>query len=92
MGSSDLPLYSGFMAIHLPHVARPRHKVTYLSPINQDPNKLETAETCMMELREMLIDSGLQDDTVLVVDERIYRLCVQVGMPEKQYLFLKGEW
>jgi hypothetical protein len=35
----------------------------------------------------MLIDSGLQNDTVLVVDERIYRLCVQVCIPIKLKLF-----
>jgi len=63
--------------------------VTYLSPINQDPNKSETAETCMMEMKQILIDSGLQNDAVLVVDERIYRLCIQVDMPEKQGLFFK---
>jgi len=78
IGNSDLPLYSGFMAIHLPHKNRPRHKVTFMPPINQDPNKLETAEECMRDMKKMLIDSKLQNDAVLVIDERIYRQCIQV--------------
>jgi hypothetical protein len=66
------------MALHLPNINRSRHKATFMPPINQDPNKLETAETCMMDIKQMLINSGLQNDAVLVVDERIYRLCIQV--------------
>jgi hypothetical protein len=78
LGKCILPLYSGFMATHLPHIIRSRHKVTFMPPINQDPNKLETAEVCMNEIKKMLIDTDLQSDAVLVVDERIFRLCVEV--------------
>lgn len=66
------------MALHLPYINRSRHKVTFMPPINEDPNKLETAEACMIEMKKMLIDNGLQNDAILVVDERIFRLCVQV--------------
>ncbi|CAF4553069.1 unnamed protein product, partial [Rotaria sp. Silwood2] len=78
LGENNVPLYSGFMAIHLPHTLRPRHKVTFMSPINNDPNKLETAEACMTEMKKILIDSGLQNNCILVVDERIFRLCIEV--------------
>jgi hypothetical protein len=78
LGKCNLPLYSGFMAIHLPHISRARHKVTFMPPINEDPNKIETAEACMNDIKTMLIDGGFQNDAVLVVDERIFRLCVEV--------------
>ncbi|CAM4964899.1 unnamed protein product [Rotaria socialis] len=78
LGINNLPLYSGFMATYLPHAIRPRHKVTFMAPINQDPNKSETAKECMVQMKKMLIDSGLQNNTVLVVDERIFRLCMEV--------------
>ncbi|CAF4092708.1 unnamed protein product, partial [Rotaria magnacalcarata] len=78
LGKNNLPLYSGFMATYLPHAIRPRHKVTFMAPINQDPNKSETAKECMVQMKKMLIDSGLQNNAVLVVDERIFRLCMEV--------------
>ena len=42
LGTYNLPLYSGFTAIHLPHTIRSRHKVTFLAPINEDPNKISS--------------------------------------------------
>jgi hypothetical protein len=78
LGEDNLPLYSGFMAIHLPHTIKSRHKVTFMSPINEDPNKSKTAESCMTDMKKNLIDSGIQKDAVLVVDEKIFRLCVEV--------------
>ncbi|CAF4958920.1 unnamed protein product, partial [Rotaria sp. Silwood1] len=78
VGKNNLPLYSGFMAIHLPHSTRPRHKVTFMPPIIEDPNKLETAEACLVEMKKLLIDNEIQNSAVLVVDERIFRLCTKV--------------
>ena len=87
LGQFNLPLYSGFMAIHLPNIIRPKHRVTYMPPIIEDPNKLETAETCMRDMKQMLVESGIQNDAVLVVDERIFRLCIQVCIPIKLHFF-----
>ncbi|CAF4252684.1 unnamed protein product, partial [Rotaria sp. Silwood2] len=68
---------AGFMAIHLPHTIKPRHKVTFMSPLNEDPNKLETAELCMTDMKKKLMESGFQKDAILVVDEKIFRLCME---------------
>ena len=87
LGQLNVPLYSGFMATYLPNVIRPRHKVTYISPINRDPNKLETAENCMVDMKQMLIESDVQKDGILVVDERIYRLCMKVCILRQLYHF-----
>jgi hypothetical protein len=40
-----------------------------------------------MNIKQMLIDSGQQNDAILIVDERIYRLCIQVFIPTKLQLF-----
>ncbi|CAF4865364.1 unnamed protein product [Rotaria sp. Silwood1] len=74
----NLPLYSGFMAMHLPHNNRSRHKVTFMTPINEDPNKIGTSKECISQMKKLLLDSGLQNDAVLIVDERIFRLCTEV--------------
>jgi hypothetical protein len=58
-----------------------------MPPINEDPNKLETAETCMMDMKQMIVESGVQNDAVLVVDERIFRLCIQVCILIKLHFF-----
>ncbi|CAF3090354.1 unnamed protein product, partial [Rotaria sp. Silwood2] len=78
LGTCNLPLYSGFMAIHLPHNNRSRHKVTFMTPINEDPNKIETTKECINQMKKLLLDSGLQNDAILIVDERIFRLCIEV--------------
>ncbi|CAF1468756.1 unnamed protein product, partial [Rotaria sordida] len=78
LGKCNLPLYSGFMAIHLPYNNRSRHKVTFMTPINEDPNKIETSKECINQMKKLLLDSGLQNDAVLIVDERIFRLCTKV--------------
>jgi hypothetical protein len=55
--------------------------------INEDPNKLETAEMCMMDMKQMLVESGVQNGAVLVVDERIFRLCIQMCILIKLHFF-----
>lgn len=51
-----------------------------MHPINDDPNQKDTAHACMLDLKRIVIDNGLQNDAILVVDERIFRLCIAVSL------------
>ena len=75
----SVPLLSGFFATYLPSQQRPLHTVAFLTPINDDPSAESTAEACLRSTKELLVDTGYQQEAVVVVDEKIYRSCVKVS-------------
>ncbi|CAF1624401.1 unnamed protein product, partial [Adineta ricciae] len=73
-----VPLMAGFFATYLGSEQRPLHTVSYLTPINEDPNSELTAEKCLDETKKLCVDTKYQKEGVLVVDEKIYRSCLKV--------------
>ncbi|CAF3933472.1 unnamed protein product [Rotaria sp. Silwood2] len=78
---ASIPMFSGFFATYMNAEKRPIHIVSFMNPINDDPNSQATAKKCMEETKEFFIDSKYQKEGVVVVDEKIYRSC----MKEKYY-------
>jgi hypothetical protein len=76
--NQSIPLLSGFFATYLQPQQRPLHSLAFLTPINDDPSSKSTAEACLLSAKEVLLDTNYQNETVLVVDEKIYRSCVKV--------------
>ena len=74
----SIPLLSGFFGRYLSAEKRAIHTILFMSPINEDPNALSTAKKCHDSTKRLLIDSMYQQETVLVVDERLYRSCMKV--------------
>lgn len=74
----NLPLLFGFFATYLPYVQRPISRITFIPPINQDPNSLSTSQLCLQSTKASSIDSGYQREAVVVVDKKIYSNCVKV--------------
>ncbi|CAF4815992.1 unnamed protein product [Rotaria sp. Silwood1] len=75
---TPIPLISGFFASYLSSSLRPIHHVTFLPPMHDDPNKTSTTYACMESTKQRLLDSGIQEVAVIVVDEKIYRNCIEV--------------
>ncbi|CAF1443747.1 unnamed protein product, partial [Rotaria sp. Silwood1] len=75
---TPIPLISGFFASYLSSSLRPVHHVTFLPPMHDDPNKTSTTYACMESTKQRLLDSGIQEVAVIVVDEKIYRNCIEV--------------
>ncbi|CAF3137029.1 unnamed protein product [Rotaria socialis] len=73
-----IPLTSGFFASYVSSSPRPIHHVAFLPPVHSDPNKISTTYECMESTKQRLLDNGLQEAAVVVVDEKIYRNCIQV--------------
>jgi hypothetical protein len=74
-----IPLISGFFASYLSSFIRPIHHVTFLPPVHNDPNKISTTYQCMESTKQRLLDNGIQEAAVIVVDEKLYRNCIQVN-------------
>ncbi|CAF2862598.1 unnamed protein product [Rotaria sp. Silwood2] len=80
---TPIPLISGFFASYLSSYLRPIHHVTFLPPMHDDPNKTSTTYACMESTKQRLLDSGIQEVAVIVVDEKIYRNCIEVKQNNK---------
>ncbi|CAF4162533.1 unnamed protein product [Rotaria magnacalcarata] len=72
-------LLAGFASMYLPDVHRPLSKITFLPPINEDPNSLTASQLCFQSAKTSLIDSHFQKEAVVVVDEKIYRNCAKAN-------------
>lgn len=75
----NIPLLSGFCASFLPNEPRPLSTITYLPPLNKNPSSLETSQDCLKSTKESLINTGYQEEAIIVVDEKIYRNCAKVS-------------
>ena len=75
----NLPLLSGFLASFLEIVNRPLSKITFLPPLNQDPSSFSTSKICIESMKKALVDSGFQQEVVIVADEKIYSQCIKVN-------------
>ncbi|CAF0968968.1 unnamed protein product [Didymodactylos carnosus] len=62
----NLPLLSGFCTVYLPHIDRPLAKITFMPPINEDPNALSTSQSCLQAIKASFIDSNYQEEAVVV--------------------------
>ena len=65
-----IPLLSGFLATFIKTTPGGLSKITFSSPINQDPSALSTSKICIKSMRKDLIDSGFQKELVIVADEK----------------------
>jgi len=81
----NLPLLSGFFATYLPNTHRPISKITFLPPINENPCSLTTSQLCLESAKVSLIDSHYQKEAVVVVDEKIYSICMKVSFSTSIY-------
>jgi hypothetical protein len=84
----NIPLLSGFFATYIPHVYRPLSKITFLPPLNQDPSSLATSQLCLQSTSASLIQSGIQKEAIVVVDEKIYKNCIKVISLYLLYYFI----
>ncbi|CAF1101289.1 unnamed protein product [Rotaria magnacalcarata] len=85
-------LLAGFASMYLPDVHRPLSKITFLPPINEDPNSLTASQLCFQSVKTSLIDSHFQKEAVVVVDEKIYRNCAKfISIPSDNAIKKKKE-
>ncbi len=82
---ASIPILSGFFATYLNTKIRPLHYVSFMTPINEDPSSLSTAKRCLEETKELFVDSEYEKESVLVVDEKIYRSCMKVSSETNIY-------
>ncbi|CAF1479999.1 unnamed protein product, partial [Didymodactylos carnosus] len=72
------PLLCGFFSSYLIHKKQEKHKITYCSPINESPTSREAALAILKTTKSQLIDSGLQKQAIIIMDEGMYQAVIKV--------------